>query len=302
MNSDLSWDEFRLVKSIADARSLVGAAERLGVNQSTVYRRLAALEAAVGARLFDRSRAGYEPTAAGKDMIALAATMAESIIEFERRVAGRDVKPTGKLSVTVPVGVGLHFMPAIVAQFQALNPGVVVELILSNEALDLSRRDADIAIRLTNDPPETLVGRRICTARFCLYRRRDAAEEAGATAAESIGFIGYADSFGPESGRRWMEANVGPGRIAARANSAHCMLELALEGIGAALLPCFLGDRNPNLIRVGYLLPELDAGLWTLTHADLRRAARVRAFMDFAAAELTKRRREIEGEEPTGTD
>ena len=82
MNSDLSWDEFRLVKSIGEARSLVGAAERLGVNQSTVFRRLAAIEAAVGARLFDRSRAGYEPTAAGEDMIALANTMAE----FDRRV------------------------------------------------------------------------------------------------------------------------------------------------------------------------------------------------------------------------
>jgi DNA-binding transcriptional LysR family regulator len=297
MTSDLSWDEFRLVKSIADARSLLGAAERLGVNQSTVYRRLAALETAVGARLFDRSRAGYEPTAAGEDMIALATTMAESITELERRIAGRDVKPTGELSVTVPISVGLHFMPAIVAGFQVLNPGVVVELILSNEALDLSRRDADIAIRLTNDPPETLVGRRICTTRFCLYRRRDGAEEAGAAAAESIGFIGYAGSLGPESARRWIEANVGPGRIVARANSAHCMLELALEGVGAALLPCFLGDRSPGLVRVGYPLPELDAGLWTLTHADLRRAARVRAFMDFAAAELGKHRRAIEGEE-----
>src|SRR5208282_3578411 len=142
MNSELSWDEFRLVKSIADARSLAGAAERLGVNQSTVFRRLAAVEAAVGARLFDRSRAGYEPTDAGEDMIALAATMAESIIEFERRVAGRDVKLTGELSVTVPIGIGLHFMPAIVAEFQASNPGVVVELILANEALDLSRRGA----------------------------------------------------------------------------------------------------------------------------------------------------------------
>jgi DNA-binding transcriptional LysR family regulator len=302
MNSDFSWDEFRLVKSIADARSLVGAAERLGVNPSTVYRRLAAVEAVVGARLFDRSRAGYEPTAPGEDMIALAATMAASIVEFERRVAGRDVKPTGELRVTVPLGLGLHFMPAIVAQFQAANPGVVVELILSNDALDLSRRDADVAVRFTNDPPETLVGRRICTARFCLYRRCDTAAEAGSEAAGSIGFIGYGDSLGPESGRRWIEANVGPGGIVARANSAHCMLELALQGVGAALLPCFLGDRNPNLVRVGYLLPELDAGLWTLTHADLRRAARVRAFMDFAAAELTKRRREIEGEEPTGTD
>ena len=302
MNSDLSWDEFRLVKSIADARSLAGAAERLGVNQSTVYRRLAALEAAVGALLFDRSRAGYEPTSAGEDMIALAATMAASIIDFERRIAGRDVKPTGELSVTVPMSIGLHFMPAIVAQFQASNPGVIVELILSNQALDLSRRGVDVAVRLTNDPPETLVGRRICTARWCVYRRRDTAAEAAADTTEPFSFIGYGATLAPASGRRWIEANVDPGRIAAKANSAHCMLELALQGVGAALLPCFLGDRSPDLVRVGYPLPELDAGLWTLTHADLRRAARVRAFMDFAAAELMKHRRAIEGEEPSGTE
>ena len=123
MNSGLSWDEFRLVKSIAEARSLVGAAERLGVNHSTVFRRLAAVEAAVGARLFERSRAGYEPTSAGEEMIALASTMAESVLEFERRVAGRDVKPTGELSVTTPEAIGQHFMPAIVAQFQASESG-----------------------------------------------------------------------------------------------------------------------------------------------------------------------------------
>ena len=123
MNSGLSWDEFRLVKSVAEARSLVGAAEILGVNHSTVFRRLAAVELAVGARLFERSRSGYEPTAAGEEMIALATAMAESVQEFERRVAGRDVKPTGELTVTVPGAVGLHLMPGIVAEFRALHPG-----------------------------------------------------------------------------------------------------------------------------------------------------------------------------------
>jgi DNA-binding transcriptional LysR family regulator len=302
MNSGLSWDEFRLVKSIAEARSLVGAAELLGLNHSTVFRRLAAVEAAVGARLFERSRAGYKPTAAGEEMIALATAMAESVVEFERRVAGRDVKPTGELIVTVPGAVGLHFMPAIVAQFQAQHPGVVVELILSNHTLDLSRRDADIAIRLTNDPPETLVGRRICTGRWAVYCRRDVAASLAAEPIESAAFIGFGESMGPAPARRWIETNAGPGRIVAKANSVHCTLELALQGFGVALLPCFLGDRHPDLARLGYLLPELDAGLWMLTHSDLRRAARVRAFMDFAGAELTKQRRAIEGEETGETD
>jgi DNA-binding transcriptional LysR family regulator len=302
MNSGLSWDEFRLVKSIAEARSLVGAAERLGVNHSTVFRRLAAVETAVGARLFDRSRTGYEPTAAGEEMIALANTMAESVLEFERRVAGRDVKPTGELSVTTTESLGQHFMPGIIAQFQALNPGILVDLIMSNQSLNLSRRDADIAIRMTNDPPEMLVGRRICTERWCVYCRRDLAAELGAEATDSIGFIGYSDNFGPAQARRWLAANIAPERMVAKANSAYCILQLALLGFGATLLPCFLGDHYPGLARVGYLLPELDLGLWMLTHADLRRSPRVRAFMDFAGAEFTKHRRTIEGEDSGGTE
>ncbi|HEY1783471.1 MAG TPA: LysR family transcriptional regulator [Roseiarcus sp.] len=297
MNSGLSWDEFRLVKSIAEARSLVGAAERLGVNHSTVFRRLAAVESAVGARLFERSRAGYEPTSAGDEMIALAATMAESVLEFERRVAGRDVKPTGELSVTAPDAIGQHFLPAIVAQFQAQNPGIVVELILSSQPLNLSRRDADIAIRLTNDPPESLVGRRICTGRWAVYCRRDLLAELGAERAEAVPFIGFGDNSSPAAARRWIEANISSERLVAKANSAHCRLEFALLGFGATLLPCYLGDRSPHLARVGYLAPELDLGLWMLTHSDLRRSPRVRAFMDFAGAELIKQRRAIEGEE-----
>ena len=142
-------------------------------------------------------------------------------------------------------------MPAIVAQFQALNPGVVVELILSNQSLSLSRRDADIAIRLTNDPPETLVGRRICTGRWGIYCRRDVAAALGAGPIDSVAFIGFGGGFGPASGRRWIEANVRPGRLAAKVNSVYCMLELALQGLGAALLPCFLGDRSPDLARIG---------------------------------------------------
>jgi DNA-binding transcriptional LysR family regulator len=302
MNSGLSWDEFRLVKSIAEARSLVGAAEMLGVNHSTVFRRLAAVESAVGARLFERSRAGYEPTVAGEEMIALASTMAESVLEFERRVAGRDVKPTGELSVTTPEAIGQHFMPAVVAQFQILNPGIVVELILSNQSLNLSRRDADIAIRLTNDPPETLVGRRICTARWSVYGRRDLIARLGDDAAATVAFIGYGDNFGSGPGRRWIGSNIHPGRLVAKANSAYCMLQLALQGFGATLLPCFLGDSGPDLTRVGPLLPELDLGLWMLTHSDLRRSARVRAFMDFVGAELTKHRRAIEGQEMGETE
>jgi DNA-binding transcriptional LysR family regulator len=235
-------------------------------------------------------------------MITLASTMAESVLEFERRVAGRDIKPTGELSVTTPEAIGQHFMPAIVAQFQIQNPGIVVELTLSNQSLNLSRREADIAIRLTNDPPETLVGRRICTGRWSVYCRRDLIAELGPEGIDAVPFIGFKDSVGAAPWRRWIEDNIPPGRLVAHANSAHCRLQMALQGLGATLLPCFLGDGCADLTRVGALLPELDLGLWMLTHSDLRRSARVRAFMDFVGAELTKHRRAIEGEELEETE
>ncbi len=277
MNADLSWDEFRLVKAVSDSRSLGGAAEALGLNHSTVFRRLAALEAAVGARLFERSRSGYQPTAAGDEMVTLATKMADSIVEFERRVAGRDVTPTGKLRVTTADAIGQHFMPAALAQFHAKYPGVVIELILANQTFNLSRREADVAIRMTDDPPETLVGRRICTVRWATYCR----DEIAASRLDLASFIGFADHFGLPGVRRWIDAHIPAGRIATKVNSLHSMRELAAQGFGAALLPCFLGDCCPSLARIGRPHLDLDVGLWILTHSDLRRSARVRAFMDF---------------------
>ncbi len=296
MRAELSWDEFRLVKAIADSRSLTGAAELLGLNHSTVFRRLAALEKSIGARLFERSRAGYQTTGAGDEMVAVAAKMADSIIEFERRVAGRDAKPTGQLRVTTVEAIGQHFMPAIMTQFQTQNPGVVIELILSNSSLNLSRRDADVAIRVTNDPPETLVGRRICAVRWGIYCRRDLVSALGSRPIDNAPFVGYYEGLAPAV-RRWIEAQIRPERLAAKVNSIHSMLELATHGFGATLLPCFLGDPCAALVRIAKSPRDVDVGLWILTHSDLRRSARVRAFMDFAGAELARHRRTIEGAE-----
>ena len=297
MNEALSWDEFRLVKAISDSGSLGGAAEILGLNHSTVFRRLAALETTVGARLFERSREGYRPTVAGDEMIALAAMMANSIIGFERKLAGRDLRPSGQLRVTTAEAIGQQLLPAIMAQFRAQNSGVVIELKLSNQMLNLSRRDADVAIRLTNDPPESLVGRRLCAVRSAVYCRRDLVSSFGSRPLEAAPFVGFGDKFGPTAGRRWIETHVRPGRLVGKINSTLSMRELAVQGLGAALLPCFLGDVSPALVRLTPPLPELETGLWILTHSDLRRSLRVRAFMDFAGAEMAKQRRLIEGAE-----
>jgi DNA-binding transcriptional LysR family regulator len=295
MTSALDWDEFRLIKAIADARSLVGAAEALGLNHSTVFRRLATIESDVGARLFERSRTGYQPTEAGEEMIGLANTMAESILEFERRVAGRDARPTGELRVTAVDTVAMRLLPPILARFRAVNPGVNVELLIASQTLNLSRRDADVAIRAGNDPPESLVGRRICAIRWAVYCTPAIAAEYGARTVAAAPWIGFSDALAPPRAKRWVDEKVGARRQVCAVNSVLTMSEMAAARLGATLLPCFIGDPHAGLVRVGAPIPELDVDLWLPTHADLRHSARVRAFIELAGAELAAQRALLEG-------
>src|ERR1700681_4794632 len=129
MSETTTWDDFRLVKAIADSRSLGGAAAALGLNHSTVFRRLGALEQALGTHLFERARTGYAPTAAGEEMITLASRMGEEIVDFERKVAGRDVKPSGELRVTTNDGALVHLLPPIFASFRQAYPGIRLDVI-----------------------------------------------------------------------------------------------------------------------------------------------------------------------------
>jgi len=284
-----------LVKAVADSRSLVGAAEALGLNHSTVFRRLGAIEATLGAQLFERSRSGYQPTAAGEEMVALATSMSESIVDFERRVAGRDVKPTGELRITTVDSVAVYLLAPMLAHFRRLNPGVHLDLILAAQNLNLSRRDADVAVRATNEPPETLIGRRIGPIRWAVYGSQSLVQEFGAKAIEEAPWIGFGEGFGAHVGRRWVERVVGPRRQVWRVNSVMSMAEAIASDGGVALLPCFVGDHHADIARIGAPMPELDVDLWILTHPDLRQAARVRAFMEIVGADLAKARKRLEG-------
>ena len=296
MTSSISWDDFRLIKAIADGGSLVSAATALGLNHSTVFRRLGQLEKDLGVRLFERSRTGYVATAAGAEMIDLAARMGQEIVEFERRVAGRDVKPAGELRITTNDTFLMHLLIPIFARFRDAYPDIRLDVIVANEALNLSRRDADIAIRATDSPPETLVGRRIATFAFAAYAPSRFFTETPAFDASTHDWIGFSEPLATIPAARWLEQRVQPERIVYRSNTVLGQAEAVAAGIGVGLLPCFIAEQRADLVRIGEPIADLDHGLWLLTHPDLRQAARVRAFMDFAAAELSRFRRICEGE------
>lgn len=295
---DIDWDDFRLVKAVADAKGLPGAAAQLGVNHSTVFRRLEQLEQALGVPLFERHRSGYAPTPAGDEMLGVAQRMEEGVAAFTRRIAGRELAPAGELRVTTNDTLLVHLLTPLLARFREQCPDVRLDVVLSNQPLNLSRRDADVAIRATDNPPENLVGRRAATIGWALYGRAVDFPSPGRAERAALfdrPWVALADNLAVLKVVKFVKANVRPEQIVYRLNTVLGLAEAVEAGIGIGHLPCFIADVRPALVRLAPPDPQLSAGLWLLTHPDLRRSARVRVFLDFLAAELANQRQFLDG-------
>jgi DNA-binding transcriptional LysR family regulator len=295
MHRSLDWDELHLVLAVAREKSLSGAARTLGVRHSTVFRRLGAMEQKLGVRLFERFRDGYSPTAAGEAAASVAARIAEDVVSLERRLSGQDLRPSGSVRIATTDTVGALLTRHLCA-FRAVHPEIALELAISNTMANLTRREADIAIRPTPDPPETLVGRRIAGIAHAIYGSADYLARSGSKDLFARDWIGLDDALSGTAIGRWLGKNVQQPRLACRVDSLPALRDVALAGLGLAMLPCYVGDLAPGLRRaVKKTLPEPRSALWILTHNDLRRTARVRAVMDFFATALTAERALLEG-------
>ncbi|KQU54127.1 LysR family transcriptional regulator [Bosea sp. Leaf344] len=300
MHNNLAWDDFRLIKAIADHDGLTGAAHALNVNHSTVFRRLGQIEEQLGLPLFERRKTGYVATVAGTEMAALAARMEEDVTAFGRKLAGRDVAPSGELRVTTTDTLYLNVLLPIFAAFRAAHPLIRLDVVIGNQTLNLSKRDADIAIRASDTPGETLVGRRIATLTWAIYGRAEQGlspdEQADPKALFQRDWVALGDQLSHVKAARYVRDHVDPQRIALRSSAVLGLTEAVEQGLGIGPLPCFIADQRPGLIRLMPPDPDFSTGLWILTHPDIRNAPRVRAFMDFCGNELAKRRGLIEGE------
>ncbi len=294
MQSSIDWDDLRIFLAIARAGSLSGAARVLSVNHSTVFRRLNGLEAELDVRLFERQSGGYALTASGDALLESADRVEAEVLAAERALRGRDLRLRGGLRVTMPDTVARLLLPVLIAPFERRYPEIELELVVSDTFLNLSRRDADVAVRPTNAPPETLVGRRLCGIASAVYRSADVAEPAGALAEQR--WVVPDDSLAHLASAHWLREMAPPAAI--RANTMSGMLDAARAGMGLAALPCFMGDPEPGLRRVGGPRPDLETGLWALTHRDLRQTARIRAFLDAVAEAVTGLRPLLEGDRP----
>ena len=294
----LAWDDFRLINAIADTGALPAAASRLGLDHSTVFRRLRQIETALGTAVFERHRSGYVPTTAGTEIAALAARFDEDITVVLRRVAGQSPDPTGEVRVATSDALLFDLLMPLFAAFQKTCPNVRLDLVTSNRALNLSRRDADVAIRATTAPPDTLVGRksaRIAWAAYSTTALSQGLVEEAALAGLETSWVGFGDALDGLGATDYLQSRVHASKVGCRLDTIAGIAAAVEAGLGAGLLPCFVGDSRPTLMRVTAPLASLTTDLWLLTHADLRNVPRVRILLDFLGEHLRELRDVIEG-------
>jgi DNA-binding transcriptional LysR family regulator len=292
----MDWDDLRYVLAVGNAGSLAGAARKLGVNHTTVLRRVGALEQRLGLRLFDRLPTGYVLTAGGEQLITAARDIDATVTVLERKLAGQDLRLAGTVRVTTTDTVMGSILPEIIAEFRNSHPGIRIEIAVSNLMFNLTKREADVAIRPATDPPEMLIGRRIAGVAFAIYgspaylARRDEAQQLA-----DHQWVAPDDSLADTAVAKWMRTHLPQADITFAADSLLALRQAAQAGLGLAALPCYLGDTSSDLVCMHQPIPELQTALWILTHSDLRHTARIRAFTEFAGNAFAQRRELLEG-------
>ncbi|MDP4556713.1 LysR family transcriptional regulator [Halomonas meridiana] len=276
----IRWDDLQIVLAIAEAGSLSGASRTLRISHATVFRRLNELERGLRVTLFKRRRTGYTPTLAGDDLAASAKRVQSEINGVERRVIGQNSTLTGSLRITTTDTLFAGLLSPLMASFRRCYPDITLEVVISNQLQSLSRREADIAVRPTRKPPETLVGRKVIDITQAVYGKKslwlNTSLPMQTSSLPSENWIGPDIHLGDATLEKWMMGK----NAAYRLDSILGMQTAVRHGAGITVLPCYLGDADDALIRLSDPIEELTTQLWLLTHPDLRHVTRVRTFMD----------------------
>lgn len=282
----IDWDDVRYFLATARGGSVRAAAERLGVNHATVLRRIAHLENRLGARLFDRLPSGYRMTGAGEEVLGLAEQMESSSHQLEARVLGRDQGVRGSLRVTMAPTVATHLLMPDFAAFALRYPEVELSILSLDEPVNLTNREADVAIRVVYDRntlPPNLHGLEGPELRSGIYMSRAllTAWQAGATG--GVRWI-VKDNDGLSDETHQGDVPAAEARLTM--TSADAQIVAVRQGMGMTTLPCFVGDPDPALTRVPGTTLRLHGTFWLLTHGETRKTKRVRLFTKFVAERL----------------
>ncbi len=287
----LNWSDLRHLIAVARHGSTLAAARALGVNQSTVHRRLAALESALGLSLVRRHPTGYRLTEIGQALIDPVLAVESSVAALERQVDAlkNDLRGVVRLTCPEPT-VARIAATGLIERFHQRYPGLTVEFVTSDRYLDIARGEADVAFRSGEPVDDSLVGRKICDSIWAVYASRAYVAGHGRPASVAelgrhalIGFDGIMQNH---RAAKWLAATVPDARIVSRSTGMLATVSAVKSGVGVAPLPTTLGDAEDDLVQVLPPLTELTRSWYVLTHPDLRKTPRVAAFVDHVLADI----------------
>jgi DNA-binding transcriptional LysR family regulator len=267
----LPWDDLRCFLELCRAGTLAAAARRLRVDETTVGRRIAKLEAILGARLTTRTPDGLLLTAAGETVRASTEEMERAAFTVERRAVGADRKLSGRVRITAPEVLGTHFLLPGLMVVHDRHPDITIEIVTTMARLDVLRSEADVAVRVVRPSEPELVCRRLGQYAMAAYVRKPVR---GTVRSEPSAVIVFNEGMRPPI--RSIDERLPSARIALRTSSSSTMVEAVRLGWGAGDLPCFYADRQPDLLRAFAAEPPQLLDLWLVVHADVHRTARIR--------------------------
>lgn len=285
------WNDLKYLLAMARQGSVLGAARELGVDGSTVQRRLAELERRIGRPLVRREATGYRLTAFGESMRAQAERVEQAVRDLERQIGAAHDDTAGVVRLTCPEPIVARLTASgLLDVFQRRHPGLRIEFVLSDRYLDLARGDADVALRSGDTDDGELVGRKVADSYWAIYASRGYVERHGAPAdlgdALAHAWIGFDDAMARHRAAVWLQQVAPHARVVARSSSVLGLVSSARAGVGLAPLPTAVGDAEPDLVRVLGPVPELTRIWRILTTRELRHTPRVAAFFDFVVDHL----------------
>jgi len=291
----LDWDDLKVFLAISRKGSARGAAQELGVSNSTVTRRLDDMEHKLQAHLFDRTPDGYRMTAVGEQVLPTAEHVEELVLGIERKITGGDQQLQGSIRLTLPPAGRLGFLVTRLARFAQQYPGIDLELTSSFDTADLSRREADIAVRVMPanvHPPEYLIGRHLAQVTASAYVHKSLLNPA---APDDVSHLTWIGKRSVDQREEWLASTDYP-RLPVR----HAIVDFNLLGdavrnkMGMAFMPCFMAYNDSDIVRVPGAAVVHQSDMWVLTHKDLRLSARMRVLREVIAEEFGKVRRQLD--------
>ena len=290
----MNWDDLRLFLAVARTGSISGAAKMLGVQHSTVSRRMRQFEEKLGTRLIERKTGRYELTQAGENVKEASARIEREVLGVDSALLGRDAQQVGPLKVAALNNMASSILMPMFAGFSKQYPQVELHIIVANIDASLSQREVDVAIRLTNAPTDTLIGKRIVTVASTIYGSRSYLKELRLQGSDPK-WIGVECCGFHKSWTRQLSSVQSHNFYSDDTLLTHSAIR---EGMGVSILPCFMGDADPELERYCDPDPSYNLGLWVLLHPDLKRTARVLAFRDHMVQAIKEKKSVFEGNSP----